>query len=65
MNDSPVDCQSRDLARPQARRIPPSPPDESTTFQKNLKVVLFLLISPIYIGHTADIGGNSNDLLSG
>ena len=26
VNDSPVDCQSRDLARPQAGRIPPSMP---------------------------------------
>ena len=26
VNDSPVGCQSRDLARPQADRIPPSPP---------------------------------------
>ena len=26
LNDSPVGCQSRDLACPQTRRIPPSPP---------------------------------------
>ena len=33
LNDSPVGCQSRDLACPQTRRIPPSPPKSGTTFR--------------------------------
>ena len=55
MNDSPVGCQNRDLARPQAGQILPSQPS------KEVLRKTWYLFSFVYKTSEKDLNGSGNE----